>query len=35
MVGYDSHYFSRIFKKATGLSPLEYKSQNVCEDKSD
>lgn len=30
MVGYDNpHYFSRIFKKVTGVSPAEYKDHTV------
>lgn len=33
MVGYSSHhYFCRVFKSSTGLSPLEYKNQ--CRSKS-
>jgi len=30
MVGYDNfYYFSRIFKKFTGFSPIQYKSQKI------
>lgn len=30
MVGYDNtHYFSRLFKKATGISPIDYKAHSV------
>lgn len=32
MVGYDnSHYFSRIFKKVVGVSPLDFKAHNQFE----
>ena len=28
-VGYDnSHYFCRLFKKHTGMTPLEYRNRN-------
>lgn len=32
LVGYDDYtYFSRVFKKVTGLSPREYKSRHLAE----
>ena len=31
-IGYDnSMYFSRIFKKHTGLTPTEYKNRNIIQ----